>query len=82
MTSLSGSRGVIRANDPAELSAALDESLPISPRDGGVIRNGFHSDLDHLRSLAAGGKQWMASYQAAEVERTGIPSMKSDGLEM
>ena len=36
----------------------------------------IHADLDELRELMAGGKQWMAEYQAAECQRTGIPSMK------
>ena len=32
--------------------------------------------LDELRELASGGKQWIASYQAQESERTGIPNLK------
>ncbi len=63
-----------------EVRAAIDDALiadpPAGTTDGGVIRPGFHSQLDELRELAKGGKQWIAAYQAKESERTGIPSLK------
>ena len=34
----------------------LADDLPLSPRDGGVIRPGYHADLDELREIARGGK--------------------------
>lgn len=55
---------------------ALKEDPPAGTADGGVIRPGFHAQLDELRDLAQGGKQWIAAYQAKESERTGIPSLK------
>ncbi|MEX2170526.1 MAG: DNA mismatch repair protein MutS [Pirellulales bacterium] len=58
------------------LEQALVENCPLNTRDGGFIRAGFHPPLDELRELMVGGKQWMARYQAAECERTGIGSMK------
>ncbi len=58
------------------LELALSESCPLTARDGGFIRSGYRADLDELRALMAGGKQWMAEYQAAEARRTGIPSIK------
>ena len=60
----------------AKLEAALVDDCPLSSRDGGFIRDGFHADLDNLRELAHGGKQWIARYQAQEMERTGISSLK------
>lgn len=63
-----------------EVQAAIDEALIADPpngvADGGVIRPGFHAQLDELRDLAKGGRQWIAAYQAKESERTGIPSLK------
>ena len=63
-----------------EARVAIDEALAADPpagiSDGGVIRPGFHAPLDELRDLAKGGKQWIAAYQAREVERTGINSLK------
>lgn len=59
-----------------QLTGALDDDCPLSPREGGFIRTGFSPDLDQLRELAAGGKQWIARYQAEESQRTGIPNLK------
>jgi DNA mismatch repair protein MutS len=60
----------------AKLDAALAEQCPLSCRDGGFIRDGFHEPLDALRELARGGKQWIARYQAEQIQRTGIPTLK------
>ena len=59
-----------------KLDAALADDCPLSSRDGGFIRDGFHANLDALRELAHGGKQWIARYQAQESQRTGIPTLK------
>ncbi len=58
------------------LELALVDECPLVARDGGFIRTGYRGELDELRELTAGGKQWMAEYQAAECERTGIPNIK------
>ena len=60
----------------ARLEAALVEDCPLQSREGGIIRAGFHAELDGLRELAAGGKQWIAQYQAEEAARTGISNLK------
>ncbi len=60
----------------AKLDAALADDCPLSSRDGGFIRDGASPELDALRELAHGGKQWIARYQAEETQRTGIPSLK------
>ncbi len=59
-----------------ELEAALVDDCPPTSSEGGIIRQGYHTQLDQLRDLAKGGKTWIAQYQAAEQERTGIPSLK------
>ncbi len=59
-----------------KLDAALDEDCPQQARDGGFIRAGHSAELDSLRELASGGKQWIARYQADEATRTGITSLK------
>src|SRR3954451_8870543 len=58
------------------LEAALIDDCPLTARDGNFIRDGYRSEIDELRELRAGGKKWMAEYQAAECQRTGIASMK------
>jgi DNA mismatch repair protein MutS len=60
----------------AGLTAALAERLPATLADGGVIRPGFDGELDDLRSLRDGGRQYIASLQQRERERTGISSLK------
>jgi DNA mismatch repair protein MutS len=63
-----------------ELRAALESALvddpPLSAREGGVIRRGYDAALDELHAVAAGGKEWIARFQAAEITRTGIASLK------
>ncbi|HWC91129.1 MAG TPA: DNA mismatch repair protein MutS [Pirellulales bacterium] len=60
----------------AGLDAALEDECPLVSREGGFIRAGHSSELDGLRELASGGKQWIARYQAEEAARTGISSLK------
>jgi DNA mismatch repair protein MutS len=45
-------------------------------RDGGFIRPGCDTKLDELAEMASGGKAWITRYQADEIARTGIPSLK------
>lgn len=45
-------------------------------RSGGIIKTGMNKDLDKLRSIASGGKEWVAEFEAQERIRTGINSLK------
>jgi DNA mismatch repair protein MutS len=58
------------------IQAALVDDPPPGLKDGGLIRDGFHADLDHLRELARGGKSWIARYQSDQIRRTGISGLK------
>jgi len=58
------------------LSRALVDDCGLASRDGGFIRSGYDATLDELRELTAGGKQWIAAYQAEESRRTEIPNIK------
>jgi DNA mismatch repair protein MutS len=60
----------------ADLGAALADCLPATLGDGEVIRSGYDTELDELRSLRDGGRQYIASLQQRERQRTGIPSLK------
>ncbi len=44
--------------------------------EGDIIRDGVSDELDELRGINRGGKQWIAKLQTSERERTGIPSLK------
>ena len=60
----------------ALLGNALVDEPPVSPKDGGLIRDEFSSELDELRSASRDGKEWIAQMQQSERERTGIDSLK------
>ncbi|MFH0990396.1 MAG: DNA mismatch repair protein MutS [bacterium] len=74
-------RELCNALDPLEnvvsiIQRGLEDDPPLSMADGGVIRKGFHTELDELRSIAFGGKEWIAKLQQQERLRTGISSLK------
>ena len=58
------------------LESALVDDPPLNAREGGVIRRGYDADLDELHHIASSGKEWIARFQADEITRTGIPSLK------
>jgi DNA mismatch repair protein MutS len=58
------------------LEGALVDEPPLVAKEGGVIRRGYHAELDELHQIAHGGKEWIANFQAEETRRTGIPSLK------
>src|SRR5207237_5482815 len=47
-----------------------------SAKEGGVLRDGYNAPLDELRAVARDGKNWIARFQANEITRTGIASLK------
>jgi DNA mismatch repair protein MutS len=58
------------------LARALVEEPPHVLTDGGLIREGYHSELDRIRGVAKNGQGFIARFQKEEVERTGIGSLK------
>lgn len=67
--------------DPLEdltdlLERALAEDPPATLREGGLIRPGFHEEVDRLREIRADARRWLADLEARERERTGIKSLK------
>jgi len=58
------------------IQTAVAPDPPFGLHDGGIIRKGYSAELDEIRSIASGGKQWLADYQASESQRTGIPSLR------
>ncbi len=60
----------------ALLERALVDEPPASPKDGGLIRDGYSAQLDEFRSASRDGKEWMAALQKSERARTGIDSLK------
>ena len=58
------------------LRNTLVQEPPVSVTEGGLIREGFSREIDELRLLATGGKQWVVDYEAREREKSGIKSLK------
>ena len=58
------------------IGQAIADDPPMTLVDGGVIRKGYNAELDDIRLLAFGAKDWVAKHQQSERERTGISSLK------
>jgi DNA mismatch repair protein MutS len=59
-----------------DIELSLVDEPPLTIAEGGLIRPGCNAQLDELRDLARGGKEWIAKYQATEAERIGVPGLK------
>ncbi len=60
----------------ALVDASITPEPPFSVREGGVIRDGFHQEVDRLRELLSGGTGRLAAIESRERERTGIAKLK------
>ena len=60
----------------ALLQQALNDDVPITIREGGIIAEGYHPELDELRDIRHNGQAWLAEYQKRQIEETGIGSLK------
>jgi DNA mismatch repair protein MutS len=58
------------------IAETLNPDAPSQVKHGNVVLDGIDSELDELRKLSIGGKEWIANLQKSERERTGIPSLK------
>ena len=70
-TNLQNLDGLIRL-----LESSIDDSPPINLKDGGIIKQGFHQQLDELRHISRDGKNSLAEIQNKEKEKSGITSLK------
>lgn len=80
-----GPKGLLRRLweelDPLEdlyelICAAIQEEPPISVRDGGIIKAGYHEEIDRLKKAKTEGKTWLAEMESREKEATGIKNLK------
>ena len=58
------------------IERSVNEEPPISSRDGGIIKEGFHETVDSLRHAKTEGKTWLAELEQTDRERTGIKNLK------
>lgn len=67
--------------DPLEdiaslIKSAIVDDPPLAQKDGGIIREGYHEDVDKFRRSRTDGKKWLTELEVREKERTGIKSLK------
>ncbi len=64
----------------SDVQRVIDEAIcddpPFSVREGGVIREGYNQEVDHLRNIRDNGAQMVTELEARERERTGIKKLK------
>ena len=58
------------------IESSIEEEPPITIREGGMIKTGFHEDVDRLRNAKTEGKSWLAKLEEEEREKTGIKNLK------
>jgi DNA mismatch repair protein MutS len=58
------------------LESAIMENPPLSLKDGNIIQDGYHEELDKYRDASRNGKTWIAQLEKQEREKTGIKSLK------
>lgn len=64
------------ANIVARINKEIVDAPPVMVNKGGIIREGVDEELDQLRKIATGGKEYLINIQQREAERTGIHSLK------
>lgn len=58
------------------LEDSIADEPPFTLREGGLIKKGYHEQVDLYRSAATDGKTWLAQLEAREKEQTGIKNLK------
>lgn len=58
------------------ISTGITDNPPFLLREGGIIADGYHPELDELRAVSREGKGYIARLEARERARTGINSLK------
>ncbi len=59
-----------------KVTASLVENPPQHIKEGGIIQDGVDETLDEMRRLIDGDKEWLATLEATEREKTGIANLK------
>lgn len=58
------------------IDRAMEEDPPISSREGGIIKAGYHEEVDKYKASKTNGKEWLANLETEEREKTGIKTLK------
>ena len=74
-------KGIWQDLDPLEdlcdlIHRAITDEPPIAMKEGGIIRDGYHEEVDRLRNAKSSGKEWLAKLEEQEREKTGIKNLR------
>lgn len=58
------------------LEKSISENPPLSVKEGYIIKNGYNKELDELKSIRSGGKDFISEFEAKTKEATGIKNLK------
>ncbi|MCI5502952.1 MAG: DNA mismatch repair protein MutS [Anaerobutyricum sp.] len=58
------------------LDQSIEEDPPIPIKEGGIIKDGFSEEVDHLKKAKTEGKSWLAELEEREREKTGIKNLR------
>ena len=58
------------------IDESIDEAAPPGIREGNIIKDGFHPEIDEFKQLSQDGSSWLISFEGREKERTGIKYLK------
>ena len=58
------------------LESSIKEDVPLTIKEGNIIKDGFNSEIDELRTIKSGGKDFISKFEMEEKERTGIKGLK------
>jgi DNA mismatch repair protein MutS len=58
------------------IERSIREDAPHTINEGGIIKKGYHQELDELIAVSRHGKEWLAGLEAGEKQATGINSLK------
>ena len=69
-----------RLVDLSHITKIIDEAIvdnpPLTLKEGGLIKEGYNTELDELRYIRENGKQWLSEFEQREREKTGIKGLK------
>ena len=58
------------------LDSSINEDAPVGLKEGFLIKSGYSKELDELKNLSKGGKDFISNFEREERERTGIKGLK------
>ena len=67
-------------NSLDDLTDLLEKAIHPDPKtnlkEGGIIKDGYNSELDELRSIQASTTGWLKKFEKQEIDKTSIPTLK------